>query len=59
MKANETSTAIAAAAARWPSWSGLTAKERSKIMRRYIPDFSAANLTGAAAGIDKRELQVV
>ena len=59
MKANETSTAIAAAAAQWPSWSGLTAKERSKIMRRCIPNSSPASLTGAAAGTNKREVQVV
>ena len=36
MKANETSAAVAEATSAWPEWSKMVAKERSKIMRKYV-----------------------
>ena len=37
MKANDTSAAVAEATSAWPEWSKKVAKERSKIMRKWVP----------------------
>ena len=37
MKAADTKSAIAAAAAAFPSWRSKTAKERGAVLRRYVP----------------------